>query len=111
MANLTVEEAAGMQMQKEESLRQKKENGVVSPFGGISPREIGRVSPRTHRVNLGLTSDEMDKVKGWVEYVRKLSRRLEDPESDPNYWACSKYPSELNISNFTKLRDQYRIPK
>ncbi|KAL2496002.1 Uncharacterized protein Fot_39759 [Forsythia ovata] len=67
------------------------------------------ISPRTHWVNLGLKLVEMDLVEGRVEYVRKLSGGHEDPEVEPDDWACSEYPSDLNISDFTKLRDQYRI--
>ncbi|KAL2509294.1 uncharacterized protein Fot_32941 [Forsythia ovata] len=40
-----------------------------------------------------------------------MSGGHEDIESDSNYWACNKYPSELNISDFTQPRDQYRIPE
>ncbi|KAL2528839.1 uncharacterized protein Fot_21440 [Forsythia ovata] len=53
----------------------------------------------------------MDLVEGWVEYVKELSRGHEDPEAGPKDWACSEYPSELSIHDFTKLRDQYRILK
>ncbi|KAL2521235.1 Uncharacterized protein Fot_25158 [Forsythia ovata] len=52
----------------------------------------------------------MERVEKWVEHVRGLFGGHEDPESDPIYWACNKYPSELNISDFTKLRDQDRVP-
>ncbi|KAL2551661.1 hypothetical protein Fot_05568 [Forsythia ovata] len=48
-------------------------------------------------------------VEGWVEYVRELSGRHEDLEAEPKDWACSEYPSDLNIFDFTKLKDQYRI--
>ncbi|KAL2494756.1 Uncharacterized protein Fot_38513 [Forsythia ovata] len=51
----------------------------------------------------------MDQVDGWVDYVRDLSGGHEDPEFDLNYWTCNKYPSELNMSDFTKIRDKYRI--
>ncbi|KAL2521233.1 uncharacterized protein Fot_25156 [Forsythia ovata] len=51
----------------------------------------------------------MERVDKWVERVRGLFGGHEDPESDPIYWACNKYPSELNISDFTKLRDQDRV--
>ncbi|KAL2521185.1 Uncharacterized protein Fot_25108 [Forsythia ovata] len=51
----------------------------------------------------------MERVEKWVEHVRGLFGGHEDPESDPIYWACNKYPSELNISDFTKLRDQDRV--
>ncbi|KAL2549160.1 Uncharacterized protein Fot_10690 [Forsythia ovata] len=47
----------------------------------------------------------------WVEYVRELSRGYDDPKAKPDNWACSEYSSELNIPDFTKLRDKYRIPE
>ncbi|KAL2544979.1 hypothetical protein Fot_14212 [Forsythia ovata] len=53
----------------------------------------------------------MDRVEGWVEHTRELSGGHKDPESDLEYWACNKYPSELNVSDFAKLRDQYRVPE
>ncbi|KAL2454722.1 Uncharacterized protein Adt_47782 [Abeliophyllum distichum] len=51
----------------------------------------------------------MDLVEGWVEHVRELLEGHEDPDSDPGYWACNQYPSEFNLSDFTKLRDHYRV--
>ncbi|KAL2558133.1 hypothetical protein Fot_02872 [Forsythia ovata] len=77
---------------------------VMNPCGG-------RISPRTHRVNIGLAPYEVDRVEKWVEYIRELSGGHEDPESDPSYWACSKYPTELSMSDFTKVMSKYRIPK
>ncbi|KAL2558180.1 hypothetical protein Fot_02919 [Forsythia ovata] len=110
MAKLTLEEAADLQMQKKEGSRQKKGKWVAGPSKVMNPCG-GRISPRTHRVNLGLASDEEDRVEEWVEYIRELSEGHEDPESDPSYWACSKYPTELSMSNFTKVRNKYRIPE
>ncbi|KAL2486562.1 Uncharacterized protein Adt_31318 [Abeliophyllum distichum] len=51
----------------------------------------------------------MDLVEGWDEYVRELSGGHEDHEAESEESACREYPSELNISDFTKLRDHYRI--
>ncbi|KAL2529159.1 uncharacterized protein Fot_21760 [Forsythia ovata] len=91
-------------------MRQQKGKEVASlseavEFGG--GRES--VSPRTHRVNLGLNHKEMDLVEDWVEHVRELSGGHEDPDFVPEYWACNLYPSELNVLDFTKLRDHYRV--
>ncbi|KAL2557416.1 hypothetical protein Fot_02155 [Forsythia ovata] len=69
------------------------------------------VNPRTHRVNLGFTLEEMDMVKGWVEHVKEISRGHEDHDFNLEYWACNQYPSEPNILDFTKLRDHYRVPE
>ncbi|KAL2471583.1 hypothetical protein Adt_39719 [Abeliophyllum distichum] len=62
-------------------------------------------------VNLGIILNEMDRVEGCVNYVRDLSGRHEDPEPNPEYWACNKYLFKLNISDFTKLREQYWVPE
>ncbi|KAL2551845.1 uncharacterized protein Fot_05464 [Forsythia ovata] len=53
----------------------------------------------------------MDLVEGWVEHVRELSRGHEDPDSDPKYWACNQYHSDVNLSDFTKLRYHYKVPE
>ncbi|KAL2528745.1 Uncharacterized protein Fot_21346 [Forsythia ovata] len=109
-ARLTAEDVADLQKQIEESMRQQKGKGVDGPS---ESEESGgnreSVSPRTHAVNLGLTPDEIDLVEGWVEYDRELSRGHEDPKVGLEDWACSEYPSELSIPDFTRLRDQYRI--
>ncbi|KAL2551972.1 hypothetical protein Fot_05646 [Forsythia ovata] len=52
----------------------------------------------------------MEQVEEWVEHVRVLSRGHEDPGSNPRYWACSKYPTEMSMSDFTKVKSKYRIP-
>ncbi|KAL2538371.1 Chlorophyll a-b binding protein [Forsythia ovata] len=91
---------------------QDKENvrSVASSSGTAEPGGGGEsISPRTQRVNLGLAPDEMDLVEGWVEYVRGLLGGHEDHEAESEDWACSEYPLDLNISDFTKLMDQYRI--
>ncbi|KAL2505124.1 Uncharacterized protein Adt_20745 [Abeliophyllum distichum] len=41
--------------------------------------------------------------------MSELSGGHEDPKAELEDWACSEYPLEINISNFTKLRNQYRI--
>ncbi|KAL2514135.1 hypothetical protein Fot_28106 [Forsythia ovata] len=69
--------------------------GVVGPSGAENPMEEEDVSPRIRKVTLRLTSDEMDRLEDWVEYVRDLSGGHKDPELDLNYWACNKYPTEL----------------
>ncbi|KAL2520853.1 hypothetical protein Fot_24799 [Forsythia ovata] len=97
---------------KEESTRQCKGKGIVGPSRAAESSGDGEsISPRTHRVNLGLTFYKMDLVEGWVEYVGELSGGHEDPEAESEDWAYSEYSSKLNIPDFTKLRDQYRILK
>ncbi|KAL2528220.1 hypothetical protein Fot_20821 [Forsythia ovata] len=108
----TLEETVDLQKQKEESLTQQKVKGVAGPSGVVESSSDGEsISPRTHMVNLGLAPEEMDRVEGWVEHARELSGEREDPKADLEYWACNQYPSELNLSDFTKLRDHYRMPK
>ncbi|KAL2501353.1 uncharacterized protein Fot_35201 [Forsythia ovata] len=51
----------------------------------------------------------MDLVMSWVKHVTELLGGHEDPHSDPRYWACNQYPSELNILDFTKRKDHYRV--
>ncbi|KAL2557668.1 hypothetical protein Fot_02407 [Forsythia ovata] len=110
MAKLTVEEVADLHKQREEIARQRKGNGVAGLSGEAKLGGDGEsISLRTHRVNLGLAPDEMDLVEGRVEYVREFSGGHKDPEAELEDWACSEYPSDLNIYDFTKLRDQYRI--
>ncbi|KAL2551684.1 hypothetical protein Fot_05303 [Forsythia ovata] len=110
IAKLTAEEATNLQKQKEEITGRQKGKRIVGPFRAAESGGNGKsVIPKTHRVNLGLTPEEIDLVEGWVEYVRELSRGNEDPDAEPEKWTCSEYPSELSISNFNKLRGQYRI--
>ncbi|KAL2548012.1 uncharacterized protein Fot_09542 [Forsythia ovata] len=56
-------------------------------------------------------SDEMDRVEEWVEYIRVLSKGHKDPNFDLEYWACNKYSSKLNVFDFAKLRDKYKVPE
>ncbi|KAL2488702.1 hypothetical protein Fot_41994 [Forsythia ovata] len=51
----------------------------------------------------------MDRVEEWVEYVKDLSGGHEDPEPGHIYWAYNKYPTELGMSDFTKIREKYRV--
>ncbi|KAL2509721.1 hypothetical protein Fot_33368 [Forsythia ovata] len=112
MAKLTVEEAADLQRQREESARQRKCKWMAGSSGVIESGDDGEsISPRTHRVNLGLDPNEMDLVEGWIEHVRELLGEHEDPDSDPGSWACNQYHSDLSPADFTKLRDLYRVPE
>ncbi|KAL2553915.1 hypothetical protein Fot_07534 [Forsythia ovata] len=54
-------------------------SGVVESSGD---RES--ISPRTHRVNLGLALEEMDLVEGWVEHVREYREGMRSPTPIPN---------------------------
>ncbi|KAL2494393.1 uncharacterized protein Fot_38150 [Forsythia ovata] len=71
--------------QKKESSRQKKGKGVARPSKVMNPGEGGRINPRTHKMNLGLAPEKMDRVEEWVEYIRELSGGHEDQKSDPSY--------------------------
>ncbi|KAL2489047.1 hypothetical protein Fot_42339 [Forsythia ovata] len=51
----------------------------------------------------------MDLVEDWVEHVTELSRGHDDPDSDPENWACNQYHYDLSLADFTKLRDLYRV--
>ncbi|KAL2515686.1 hypothetical protein Fot_29657 [Forsythia ovata] len=98
--------------QKKKSLRQRKGKGIGNPFEAVESGGGGEsVSPRTHRVNLGVNSKEMFLVEGWVDHVMELLEGHEDPDSDPESWACNQYHSDLSLSNFIKLRDHYRVPE
>ncbi|KAL2544576.1 uncharacterized protein Fot_13809 [Forsythia ovata] len=83
MARLTTKEAADLQKQREKSMRQQKGKGVAGPS---------------------------EAAESGGDRESELSRRHEDPEVGLEDWACSEYPSEHSIPDFTKLRDQYRIP-
>ncbi|KAL2508812.1 hypothetical protein Fot_32459 [Forsythia ovata] len=107
----TAEKVVDLQKQREESLKRWKDKGVAGPSGrGESGGDGEFISHRTHRINLGLAPEEVDRVEKWVEYIRELSGGHENPESDPCYWACSKYPTKLSMSNFTKVMSKYKIP-
>ncbi|KAL2549645.1 hypothetical protein Fot_11175 [Forsythia ovata] len=83
MAKLMTEKAADMQKQMGESARQRKGKRIAGPSGAVESGSDGEsISHRTHRVNLELTSDKMDLVEGWVEYVRELSGGHEDIEAE-----------------------------
>ncbi|KAL2545262.1 hypothetical protein Fot_14495 [Forsythia ovata] len=71
---------------------------------GSNLEDVEETAPRDIMVMI-------DRGKSWVEYVRELSGVHEDPESDPSYWACNKHPTKLSMSDFTKLRDKYRVPE
>ncbi|KAL2538434.1 hypothetical protein Fot_19825 [Forsythia ovata] len=110
--NFRVDDWGGRTRQSEESARQRKGKGIAGPFGVVESGDDGEsISPRTHRVNLGLDPKEMDLVEGWVEHVRELSGGHEDPDSDLGRWACNQYHSKLSLADFTKLRDLYRVPE
>ncbi|KAL2488710.1 Uncharacterized protein Fot_42002 [Forsythia ovata] len=96
----------------EDDTRQRKGKGVAGPFGVAEPDGDGEsISPRTYRVNLGLASDEMDLIEGWVEHVMELFGEHEDPDSDPDSWACNQYHSNLSLVDIAKLREPYRVPE
>ncbi|KAL2557818.1 hypothetical protein Fot_02557 [Forsythia ovata] len=112
MAKLTAEEAIDLQKQREESTRQQKGKWIAGPSGVENLVMMGSLLAReSHRVNLGLEPDEIDLVEGWVEHVRELAGRHEVLDFDPESWACIKYHSDLNLLDFTKLRDHYRVPE
>ncbi|KAL2509102.1 hypothetical protein Fot_32749 [Forsythia ovata] len=96
--------------QREESVRQRKGKWIAGPSGVVESGDDGEsISPKTYRVNLGLDPKEMNLVEGWVEHVRELSRGHEDPDSDPDSWACNQYHSDLSFADFTKLKDLYMV--
>ncbi|KAL2493882.1 hypothetical protein Fot_37639 [Forsythia ovata] len=112
MAKLIAEEATDLQKQMEESARQRKGKWIAGPSGVENLVMMGSLlALESHRVNLGLESDEIDLVEGWVEHVRELAGRHEVLDFDPESWACNKYHSDLNLLDFTKLRDHYRVPE
>ncbi|KAL2483153.1 hypothetical protein Fot_44597 [Forsythia ovata] len=105
MVKLIAEEAANLHMQREESAMQRKCKRIAGPSGVIESGDDGEsITPRTHRVNLGLDPNEMDLVEGCIEHIRELSEGHEDPDSDPGSWTCNQYHSDLSLVDFTKLR-------
>ncbi|KAL2494817.1 hypothetical protein Fot_38574 [Forsythia ovata] len=62
MDKLTPNEAVDLHRQKEEGSRQKKGKGVAGPKV-MNPGEGGRISSRTHMVNLRLAPEEVDRVE------------------------------------------------
>ncbi|KAL2529457.1 hypothetical protein Fot_22058 [Forsythia ovata] len=110
MAKLIEEEAGDLQRQIEESARQRKGKGIACSSGVIDYGDDGEsISPRNHTVILGLDPNEMDLVEGWIEHVREFSGGHEDPKSDFGSWACNQYHSHLSPTDFTKLRDLYKV--
>ncbi|KAL2520849.1 hypothetical protein Fot_24772 [Forsythia ovata] len=112
IAKLTAEDAVDLQKMMEESARQRKGKWIDGPSRVVEFYDDGEsISPRIHRVNHRLALEKMDLVEGWEEHVREFLGRHEDPDSNPEYWAWNQYHYDLNLSNFTKLRDHYRVPE